>query len=186
VDAAYIPNKEERLQALLENLQKESMTVEQREWLKMSDACFLDGNCDLEALSNLPASPFPPPLWINECGPGADSQCGRQNFHHRSPLFSIESTVVLVVIPHSRERVASVEELEEWMMYWKEPYVGAMRDVSRAYGSLCLERSVRTNVTRKTFLAWRLENPRYFITERELRYWRRAGRLRKATKESAP
>lgn len=159
----------------------ESMTDEHREWLKMRDACFLDGNCDLEAFLNLPASPFPSPLWINESGPGVESQCGygRQNFYHRSPLCSIESEVVLVVIPHSRERVASVQELEEWMMYWKEPYVGAMRDVSRAYGSLCLERSIRTNVTRKTFLAWRLENRRYFITERELRYWALVGRLRK-------
>lgn len=154
----------------------------------MRDACFLDGNFDTEAFSNLPASPFLPPLWINECGPGVESQCGygRQNFYCRPPIGSIEFEVVLVVIPHSRERVASVEELEEWMMYWKEPYVGAMRDVSRAYGSLCLERSVRINVTRKTFSAWRLENPRNFVTERELRYWESAGRLRKVPVATQP
>jgi hypothetical protein len=98
----------------------------------------------------------------------------------------IESEVVLVLIPHSRERVASLEELEEWMMYWNEPYAGAMMDVLRAHNSLRLERFVRVNVTRKTFLEWRLENQRNFITQRELRYWCRAGRLRKAPITTVP
>ena len=48
----------------------------------------------------------------------------------------------------------------------------------RANSALAVERGVRVNVARKTFLNWRLENIRFFVTERELSFWTRKGVLK--------
>lgn len=75
----------------------------------------------------------------------------------------------LVVIPTSLRRVNSINELEDWMLYWKPTTTATMEQEMRANSALLAERFVRGNVWLKTFLAWKLENPRTFITERAMR-----------------
>ena len=97
---------------------------------------------------------------------------------HRDLQTSKEIQISLVVIPQSLIGITTVLELEEWILYWYQQYVGAMRDVMRANSALAVERGVRVNVARKTFLNWRLENIRFFVTERELSFWTRKGVLK--------
>lgn len=74
----------------------------------------------------------------------------------------------LVVIPTSLLKVNSMDELEDWMLYWKPATTATMTQEMRAYNAWRRERFVRGNVLLKTFLAWKLENPRFFITERAM------------------
>ncbi len=74
----------------------------------------------------------------------------------------------LVVIPTSLLKVDGMDELEDWMLYWKPTTSATMRQEMRARSALFAERFVRGNVLLKTFLAWKLENPRSFITERAM------------------
>jgi hypothetical protein len=75
----------------------------------------------------------------------------------------------LVVIPTKLLKVDSMNELEEWRLYWKPTTTATMIQEIRAHNELRRERFVRGNVLPKTFLAWKLENPRSFITERAMR-----------------
>jgi hypothetical protein len=78
-------------------------------------------------------------------------------------------TCHLVVIPTSLQKVDGMDEAENWMLYWKPTTTATMMQEIRAHNALRRERFVRGNVLLKTFLAWKLENPRSFITERAMR-----------------
>jgi hypothetical protein len=155
----------------------EFMTDEQREWLAKLHACVSKDAFDLNEFEKLPSSPFPPPAWINKHSAVIGNAYGRQLVTYRDPATGTGIEISLIVIPKSRLEIKSIQDLEDWDMYWDEPHSGAKREVTKANGSLCIERHVRTNVTRRKFLSWRLENPRFFITERELVYWIRKGVL---------
>jgi hypothetical protein len=155
----------------------DAMTVEQRDWLAKLDACASVDGFDLDAFEKLPPSPFPPPSWINKHSAVIGNSFGRQLLIYCNPATRMNIEISRVVIPMSLLGVNSIEDLEEWQMYWEEPHIGAKKEVTQARGALSIERHVRTNVTRKTFLSWRQENPRSFITERELVYWIRMGVL---------
>jgi hypothetical protein len=75
----------------------------------------------------------------------------------------------LVVIPTKKLKVDGMDKLEDWMLYWKPTTTATMMQEIRAHNAMRTERFVRGNVLLKTFLAWKLENPRSFITERAMR-----------------
>ena len=76
----------------------------------------------------------------------------------------------LVVIPTSLLQVDGVEDVENWTIDWKPTTTATMMQEIRAYNALRREQFVRRNVSLETFLAWKLENPRSFITERAMRH----------------
>ena len=75
----------------------------------------------------------------------------------------------LVVIPTSLRKLEGIVELETWMLYWKPTTTATMMQEIRAHNALRTERFVRGNTLLKTFLAWKLENPRTYITERAMK-----------------
>lgn len=162
-----------------------AMTVEQRDWLAKLDACASEDGFDLDTFEKLPPSPFPPPAWINRPDAVIGNAYGRQLLSYCTRATGEIVEISLAVIPNSRLAIKTIEELELWEMYWEPPHPGARMEVTRAHNALSIERHVRTNVTRKTFLSWRQENPRSFITERELVYWIRMGVLL-LRKQAAP
>ena len=78
-------------------------------------------------------------------------------------------TCHLAVIPTNLQKVDGMDEVEDWMLYWKPTTTATMMQEIRTHNSMRKERFVRGNVSLKTFLAWKLENPRSFITERAIR-----------------
>ena len=78
-------------------------------------------------------------------------------------------TCHLVVIPTKKLKVDGIDELEDWMLYWKPTTTATMMQEIQEHNAMRIERFVRRNVLLKTFLAWKLENPRSFITERAMR-----------------
>ena len=152
----------------------DTLTDEQRAWQAQGVTYLEEGN--FEAFRAMPTPLWPAPPWTKLNGPQFGHQGGRQKLIHRDPASLNDMLMSLVVIPNSL--LDRTIDFDEWRLYWKEPYPGAMKEVMRANGALHIERSVRTNVTRKTFLIWRQENPRFFITARELAYWIWKGVLR--------
>lgn len=163
-----------------------ALTDEQRDWLAMLDACARDDGFDLDAFEKLPPSPFPPPNWINRHHTVIGNAYGRQLLSYCDPATGEIVEISVVVIPNSRLKIKSIEEIELWEMYWEPPHPGARKEVTRACSSLSVERHVRANVTRKTFVSWRKENPRSFITERELVYWIHMGVLQLQIQATTP
>lgn len=76
------------------------------------------------------------------------------------------NTCSLVVIPSALLMVNGIVEFEDWMLDWKPTTTATMMDELRAYRALRLERFVRRNVSIQTFVKWKQENPRTFISER--------------------
>jgi hypothetical protein len=72
----------------------------------------------------------------------------------------------LVVIPNALLMAYRDGSANEWMLEWKPTTKATMKDEIRAMNARHLERFVRQNVSIKKFLAWKIENPRTFITER--------------------
>lgn len=72
----------------------------------------------------------------------------------------------LVVIPNALLTAHRDGTVQEWMLEWKPTTSAAMTDEMRAMNARHRERFVRRNVSIKTFLEWKKENPRAFITER--------------------
>jgi hypothetical protein len=153
-----------------------TLTEEQIAWKAQGIAYLEQG--DLEAFFAMPTPPFPVPTWAEKNDPQSGHQGGRQKLIYIDSTTQNDIEVSLVVIPNSL--LDKTIDFDDWRLYWKEPYPGARREVMRANGALHVERGVRTNVTRKTFLIWRQENPRFFITARELGFWMRKGVFRLA------
>jgi len=152
----------------------DTLTDEQKTWEAKGLALLESG--DLEGFFAKPIPPRPAPLWAEMNGPQSGHQGGRQELIYSDSISRSDIEMSLVVIPNSL--LDRTIDFDEWRLYWKEPYPGAKKEVMRANGALYIERSVRTNVTRTTFLIWRQENPRFFITARELAYWISKGVLR--------
>lgn len=76
----------------------------------------------------------------------------------------------MVTIPQSLIEAETVQALEDWLLFspaWCQPNGKVFLEAANAWRR---ERFVRRNVRRATFLQWRAENPRYFVTPRERRY----------------
>lgn len=79
----------------------------------------------------------------------------------------------MIVIPNELLAVREVTDLEQWMMDRDRESPMTMRDELDARSALQTERFVRRNVSRKKFVEWKQDNPRFFTTEREMQYVRR-------------
>ena len=72
----------------------------------------------------------------------------------------------LVVIPNELLMAHRDGTVHEWMLEWKPTTAATMTDEMRAMNARHHERFVRRNVSITTFLEWKKETPRTFITER--------------------
>lgn len=83
----------------------------------------------------------------------------------------------MIVIPSELLTIRVLADLEQWMLVRHPESPQTMLAELEARSALQTERFVRKSVTRQKFLMWKLQNPRSFITEREMQYARRTNSL---------
>ena len=81
----------------------------------------------------------------------------------------------MTLIPSDLLAIRELASLEQWMLIRRRESPHTMFEELEAHSALQTERFVRKNVSRRKFLRRKKENPRFFTTEREMQYFKRAG-----------
>lgn len=76
----------------------------------------------------------------------------------------------MITIPNELLAIRELASLEHWMLVRHLESPHTMFEEIDARNALQEERFVRKNVSRRKFLLWKQQNPRFFTTEREMHF----------------
>ena len=76
----------------------------------------------------------------------------------------------MITIPSELLAIRELARLEQWMLVRERESPQTMFKELEAHNALKTERFVRKNVSRRRFLIWKQQNPRFFTTEREMQH----------------
>lgn len=79
----------------------------------------------------------------------------------------------MITIPSELLAIRELARLEQWMLVRERESPQTMFEELEAHNALKTERFVRKNVSRRRFLIWKQQNPRFFTTERAMQHLKR-------------